>query len=269
MPNRASNRVICSIYAAAAIGIAGCSSNENHQQIEQKAPAPTIVTTPLCDLGIDSTSFPADSGTHVLSGDLPALKPMAGIAVARVRCEGDSAGRPLQVEPISAERAALWVQLVSDLARVREIVVLGTLSMDPRGVVQNEILDAARAQECNYCLIFQMVDPIPSAASIRAVLWDTESKNALIAFQAAIQLPQAIVEKCSEDEEVKLLREADASYQVEAELRGLVRDALWDMAARTASDQGPTSRPNPWKTDQPILPRDNYRNRHYFFRGGE
>lgn len=272
MLNRNSTQIVRSLAGAAVISgcvtWTGCSSNQNSERVAQQAPAKTIVTTPLCDLGVDAGLFPDAESIHVVSGDLPALMPMAGIAVIRVRCDGAIEGRPLQAEPIAPERAALWNQLVNDLARVREFVVLGTLGMDPRGAKNDDLLDAAKAQDCNYCLIYQLVDPFPNSASVRAVLWDTDTRKPLVSFNTAIQLPESVVQQCNEDEDMSLRREGDASFQVEAELRGMVRDTLWDMAAKTSPNEGPTSRPNPWKTDQPILPRDDYRYRRYLMQGG-
>lgn len=273
MLNRKTTQLVRSLTGAAAIAgcitCTGCSSNHGSDQVTQQTINKTIVSTPLCDLGVDAGLFPEGQSIHVVTGNLPALMPMAGIAVTRVRCDGALEGRPLQAEPIAPERAALWNQLVNDLARVREFVVLGTLGMDPRGAKNEDLLDAAKAQDCNYCLIYQLVDPFPYSASVRAVLWDTDSRKPLISFNTAIQLPESVVQQCNEDEDMTLRREADASYQVEAELRGMVRDTLWDMAGKTEPNEGPTSRPNPWKTDQPILPRDDYRYRRYLMRGGE
>lgn len=248
----------------------GCSSHDKQPSIEQHiaAPATTPTSSEFCDLGVDANLFKNDTPTRVLAGDQPALLPAAAIAVARVHCDGGATGRSLQIETIAPERAAFWNQLVGDLAGVREMVVLRTLGMDPRGVTHKEILQAARGQECNYCLIFQIDDFVHTTAQVRAVLWNVDDGAALVTFNSHVTLPDSVVALCSEDEDMAFHREADASYQVEAELRKLVRDTLWDMAAKTTPADGPTSRPNPWKTDQPILPRDDYRYRRYFMQGG-
>lgn len=247
----------------------GCHSHDRQPTIGQFTAAPAPRSSDFCDLGVDAGLFSADAPIRIVNGNLPALLPTAAVAVARVHCDGGASNRALQIVPIAPERAVFWNQLVSELSSVRETVVMRTLGMDPRGVSCKEILQAARGQECNYCLIFQIDDFLPATAAVRAVLWNAEEGTALVTFNTRIQLSDSILAACSDDEDMAFRREADASYQAEAELRLLVHDTLWDMAARSTPTEGPTSRPNPWKTDQPILPRDDYRYRRYFLRSGE
>lgn len=248
--------------------LAGCNGSERTSH-DMQAVSPPVAHGEMCSLGVDESFFSPETPIRITGGNLPALQSIAAIAVARVRCDGSASDRALQVESIAPERGAFWNQMLSELSSVREVVVLRTLGLDPRGVSLREILQAARGQECNYCLLFQIDDFQPTSAEVRAVLWNVDDGAALVAFNTSVQVSQAVIEKCSDDEDMLHRREADASYLVEAELRRMVRDTFWDMAARTAPGEGPTSRPNPWKTDQPILPRDDYRYRRYFMRSGE
>lgn len=247
----------------------GCSQGGRGSAAKVKTISAPVASGDMCDLGVDGSLFTRETPIRVVGGTLPALQSIAAIGVARVHCDGGASERALQIESIAPERGALWNQVLSNLSGVREVVPIQTLGLDPRGVGPKEILQAAREQECNYCLIFQIDDFMPSTAAIRAVLWSVDDGAALVAFNSSAQLSQAVIEQVSDDDKYAHRREADASYQVEAELRRMVHDTIWDMAARTAPDQGPTSRPNPWKTDQPILPRDDHRYRRYFLRSGE
>jgi len=248
--------------------LVGCNQGEGDSH-EVQVVTQVVAHSEMSNLGVDGSLFSPDTPIRAISGNLPALQSVAAIAVARIRCDGNASDRPLQVEPLAPERGAFWNQILGDLSNVREVAVLGTLGLDPRGVSLKEILQAARGQECNYCLLFQIDDFQPTSAHVRAVLWNVDDGAALVAFNTSVQLSQVVIEKCSDDEDLLHRRMADASYQVEAELRRMVHDTFWDMAARTAPGDGPASRPNPWKTDQPILPRDDYRYRRYFLRGGE
>ncbi len=249
---------------------AGCHSHAQSNTVAEATvePHPSWSDTTPCNLGIESGSFQPSQSTHVLGGELRAIQPPCAIAIARVSCDGTSSEKPLQIEPIAPERSAFWNQLVSDLPGVREITVLRTLSMDPRGIAVKDLLREARNQECNLCLVFAIDESDPNSAAVRAVLWDAETGTPRVAFNSSIHLPPSAVEKVSDDSEMRQRRDCDASYQVEGTLRQLVRDTLWDMAAKSSPGDGPTTRPNPWKSDQPILPRDDYRYRRSIMRSG-
>jgi len=264
----AASVVLLVVAALAAAGLsAGCRSSSSQSVVESNPPLSSPVPPQMCNLGVDPSSLSNAEGALLLSGELPAIQPPCGIAIARVECHGSNAQRPLGIEPIAPERAAFWNQLVADLPGVREVLVLRTLGMDPRGIAVNDLLRAARNQDCTYLLIYRIADDANNSAVVQAVLWSLEPERAVVAFNTSIELPASVIEKCS-DSDYRHLRECDASYQVEAELRQLVRDTLWDMAAKSRTGDGPTSRPNPWKSDQPILPRDDSRYRRYFMRSG-
>lgn len=269
--NRRTPRTVLPILALLATLGAASVACQSHDTSDLIMASEVSTETPMapatsCDLGADASSFAAATPTRLLAGELPAIQPPCGIAIARVACTDREPNRALQVEPIAPERAAFWNQLVADLPGVREVSVLRTLGMDPRGIAMTDLLREARNQDCSYLLVFRIVEPDAASAIIQAVLWSVEPAHAVVAFNSDIRLPEAVIQKCS-DSDTRMLRECDPSYQVEGELRLLVRDTLWDMAARSRPEDSPTTRPNPWKTDQPILPRDEYRFRQ-FMRSG-
>ena len=169
-------------------------------------------------------------------------------------------GRRLMVEPMSLERSALWNNVANDLPSLREVAVLRTLGLDPRGVGVDEILREAGRQECNLCLIFT-IEEEPSSANVLAVLWNAAAHEPLarIAFnEAARPLPE------DEDSKARRLgrrRKYDASYLAEARLREVVGHFLWDLAHEGTPA---TTQPNPWQNDTPVMPRDHSPHRRFY-----
>lgn len=169
-------------------------------------------------------------------------------------------GRRLVVEPMSLERSALWNNVANDLPSLREVAVLRTLGLDPRGVGVDEILREAGRQECNLCLIFT-IEEEPGSANVLAVLWNAAAHEPLarIAFnEAARPLPE---DDDSKAQRLSRRRSYDASYLAEARLREVVGHFLWDLAHEGTPA---TTQPNPWQTDAPVMPRDYSPHRRFY-----
>jgi len=266
------------LAGAAAFTLIGC--HEDHVAVQDQPVRhdpdnipPPIRTISPADLGVPSQMSVTDVLTRMGGSGRIALP--AAMAVARVgavdaldradkatpvvSATATGSGR-LDVEAMSLERSAMWNNVANDLPSLREVAVLRTLGLDPRGVGVEDILREAGRQECNLCLIFTIEEEAGSA-NVLAVLWNAAAHEPLarIAFnETARPLPE------KDDSKAKRLsrrRKYDAAYLAEVRLREVVGHFLWDLSREGTPT---TTQPNPWQSDTPVMPRDHSSHRRFY-----
>lgn len=209
------------------------------------------------DLGVPANVFPSlgakDLDTTKSVGRFP-----TGLSIVQVTAQiNDAERRSLQIETTAVERTAYWNELLSDLPVLREIRIQRTMALDPRGSKYGELLRKAAVEDCNLCLIYAKSPSEEADAEYVAALWDSLNRQPLAVYRATMTIPHCEREEPKDDEHPRPKRRVwirEADFRAEAELRQMVRDTMWDLAARDQFDA--TTQPSPWKTDRPLLPRD-------------
>lgn len=213
----------------------------------------------MSDFGI---SGPDDSlsGVQLLNDEATNGRFPTGLAVVRVHASSRDEGpeRPLFVSAMGSDRAVYWNGVVDDLPSVREVTILRTLGIDPRGGTWSDLTREALNVACDLCLMYGAVANTDADAEFIAVLWDAAQQTPLSFFRAATELSPEVRKRCKK-KRAGHDRECDAAFLAEARLRTMVRDHLWDLAQRDSTSV--TTQPSPWRTDLPLFPRDYYRYR--------
>ena len=220
----------------------GCGSPAQHY--EARHPDDPVGVMPA-DLGLPAEALIAD-GRKVLDDQPSAGRFPTGVSVVRVAAavEPESRRRYVRVAPLSTESAVYWMHLWDDLPPVREVSTLRTLSLDPRGITCGDLLQASANIDCGLCLVYARSEDTEADAEFVAVLWDAARRKPLASFRVPAVLPDDVRAACAKAEQHGRWT-GEPEFRAEADLRLLVRDALWDVAARDRAT--PTTQPNPWE----------------------
>ncbi|HKQ47024.1 MAG TPA: hypothetical protein VJZ71_03015 [Phycisphaerae bacterium] len=236
------------VLAAASSG--GCTS---HACMDEFSVELDTVSLGPEDLGATSEQF-AIGGRHIDASPSTGRFP-AGLAVAKVVSRADGAAtRNLRISEMPTDQVAYWNGLLDSLPPVREVAVLKGQGLDPRGTAWSEILREAARIDCRLCLIYGRWERGEGDADLIGVLCDARESRTLSAFRVPIVFDDVRYD----DEQDRRPPEgvlSPAEYDAEAELRGLVRDAVWDLAKR--DEPTTTTQPSPWQTDDWLSPRDD------------
>ncbi|HWL95508.1 MAG TPA: hypothetical protein VNT79_18460 [Phycisphaerae bacterium] len=229
------------IGLALAAGACGGRKTSPKYQIDDET---CVVTVSAEDFGVAGGSFSragaATPLTEPAAGQFP-----AGLCIARVEAFlGESGDRRLRPQPLPEQHAIHWNHLLDDLPAVREIVFLRQPGLDPRGCRRDDILDAARANACDLCLIYARVEDSEADAEYVGVLCDTRSKTPIAAVRAPVVLPIEIAEELKQAPDCDV-ETGESDYRSEQEFRRLVRDLIWDLAKKDVSAS--ELRESPWK----------------------
>ena len=249
----------------ALVCLTACQHSERQCQVAQE-PEP-VVETPVeateqpsdmttVDLGVPPEQFP-EEGAKLLSDEKSVGRFPTGLAVAQVYAsvEPGTKGSILPAESTEARRA-LWNDMLTDLPTLREVRVLRATSLDPRGFHCRDLLCRAVTDHCNLCLIFTRSGPSEFDAEYIGTLWDAPASKPLAVFRTPVIVFDFAREVSDCDHHGKHRHSApeEADLRAESELRHLVRDTIWDLAARDQTR--PTTEPSPWQSDHPLIPRD-------------
>lgn len=206
------------------------------------------------DLGLTGDQFGTNGGKHVDSSPSKGRFP-AGLAVAKVVSK--AAGAPsknLRISETPPDQIAYWNGLLDSLPPVREVAILKSQGLDPRGATWDEILREAVRIDCNLCVVYGRWERDAGEADLIGILCDARRSTTLCVFRVPLVLDAARYE----EEEDRGRHEGvltPAEYDAEAELRGLVRDAVWDLAKR--DEPTATTQPSPWQDDDWLSPRND------------
>jgi hypothetical protein len=216
-----------------------------------------------------------ETGTKTLDETKSAGRFPAGLAVVQVVTNaeeeeleaGTSPAKPgLLVAHTANERRAYWNDLLGDLPALREVRLLRSTALDPRGTQCRDILRRSVTEHCNLCLIYAQASSTEADSEYIASLWDAAAGQPLAVYRAPVTIPHCerqyghssdSKDAGSHDKHAQARHETwfqEADFRAEADLRRMVRDSIWDLASRDQTK--PTTEPNPWQTDRPILPRD-------------
>jgi hypothetical protein len=222
--------------------------------------ADDVVFIKAADLGVPDSAM-TGSGVNVLDTQASAGRFPAGLSVVQVAAAMNEkdAGRHLQVEPLTPHGGVYWSQIMEDLPPIREVRVLRTYGHDPRGTDRSALLQSSLESDCGLCVIFAKIEDTDADAEFVGVLWDATTDKALATYRVPLVLPDDVRERYEDDDEDDIDYEAlyaEAEFRAECDLRRLVRNTLWDLVERDA--RAATTQPNPWKTDNPVFPRDHY-----------
>jgi len=216
-----------------------------------------IVAIEASDLGVPPTAI-TEVGRKILATEPSKDRFPAGLSVVRVEAatRGDEPEHFLQIVPVEDYRNARWIRATQDLATLREITMLDTYGIDQRGTDWQALLRRSLRADCDLCLIYAQVHDTDADAEFVGVLWDAVTEEALATFRAPVVLPPDVRLTYEEKQRYAELT-SEAEHQAMAELRRLVRDAIWDIAANDT--QGTTIQPSPWQKELPLYPRDSHR----------
>lgn len=206
------------------------------------------------DLGVAEGVMP-DRGARILEKASTRGRFPAGVSVVRVAAfvGEDGARRYLEAEPMAVDRAVYWNHVFDDLPPIREVAVLRSLGIDPRGGSASDFLRESLNVDCDLCLIYAWVLDTPEDGEFAAVLWDARGKKPLATYRATARLPESVRKACLKHEH-GASRLCAAEFIAEAELRRMVRDTMWDLVAHDGPSA--TTQPSPWRTEEPMWPRD-------------
>ncbi len=264
-------RLVAGVLAAAVSGMACVSSPASKWQ-EEAAPsgeagtdgpdtalADDAVSVTVDDLGIQE-ALGGEAGTARLDKGKSAGRFPAGLSIVRIGAAEDPTGgrRSIRPEPMASDRAVRWNHFVDGLPLVREVTMLRSLGLDPRGASLSDMLRESINLECSLCLMYAKVEDTEADSEFVAVLWDAAHQTPLTFFRVLTELPADVREAC-EEEDGPPTRECDPNFIAEADLRTMVRDHLWDLAQ--GDERLTTTEPNPWRNELPLYPRDYYRYR--------
>jgi hypothetical protein len=211
-----------------------------------------LVCITAADLGVSPEAL-AESGNLKLDTRGSVARFPTGVSVVRVESVMDerSARRDLRVVEMATESAVYWCALWDDLPPVREVTPLRTLGLDPRGTRYEDLLRESLNIHCNLCIIYAQVNDTEADAEFVAVLWDVVNHNPLTAFRAPVNLTEE-VRKASKKSHRGGKAVSEAEFRAEADLRRLVRNAVWDLVARDQASS--TTQPSPWREYRPPPP---------------
>ncbi len=243
---------------------AGCGSPEQeYQPITSGVSAPNedIVCITAVDLGVPQEAI-ADAKHESLDSSPSTARFPTGVSVVRVvaAMNEKDARRYLRIAEMPQESAVYWGHLWDDLSPVRCVTMLGTLGLDPRGAIYEDLLKESTNADCGLCVIYARIDDTDADADFAAVLWDAANRKALSAFRVPVTLSD-------EDREVSEKAHrggpwvSEAEFRAEADLRKLIRNALWDLVAIDQESQIPQH--SPWQEYLPLFPRDYDRFRQF------
>lgn len=272
---RCANRVrvglMAGVVAAAVSGMACVSSSASKWQegadaaVESgtdgvdTALAEEAVSVTVDDLGIQEP-LGGEAGTARLDKGKSAGRFPAGLSIVRIGATVDPSRerRFIHPEPMAPDRAVRWNHFVDGLPLVREVTMLRSLGLDPRGARLSDLLRESINLECSLCLMYAEMEAAEADSQFVAVLWDAAHQTPLTFFRIVTELPPSVREAC-EEEDGPPTRECDTDFIAEADLRTAVRDHLWDLAQ--GDERLTTTEPNPWRHELPLYPRDYYRYR--------
>jgi hypothetical protein len=205
------------------------------------------------DLGLNGGQLP--TGAHRTDPSPSKGRFPAGLAVAKVvsMADGESS-RNLRICEKPTDQLAYWNGVFDPLPPVREVAMLKGQGLDPRGASWNEILSEASRIDCNLCVIYGRWEREFGDADLIGVLCDVRQARTLGAFRVPLVLDNVNYD----DEEDWLPPEgvlSPAEYDAEAELRQMVRDAVWDLAKH--DEPSATTQPSPWQDDPWLIPRND------------
>ena len=178
-----------------------------------------------------------------------------GISVVRVAAAMDekNARRYLRVAEMPQESAVYWSHLWDDLPPIREVTPLTTQGLDPRGARYEDLLRESVDIDCDLCVVYARIEDTDADAELVAVLWDAANHEAMAAFRVPVTLTEEVREACEKSHRGGAWL-SEAEFRAEADLRRLVRDAMWDLVAKDQA--APTTQPSPWQDYLPLFPRD-------------
>jgi len=236
----------------------GCARSNSWKY--EPAPHADIVSIVPADLGVDAKAAQEQGSSPGDEAESQGRFPSAVAVVQVSACMRASDGvRLLHVADTATERKVHWGHAMDQLAPVREVVFMDQYGLDPRGFQHRDLLRSALDAECTLCLIFARVEDTELHAEYVGALWDAAGVRLLATYRVPVLLTPLDVDEQDEMEKDGQLKEKwlyEADFRAEADLRRLVRDDIWDLALR---DQPASTRPSPWRTDNPLLPRDRGR----------
>ncbi len=230
---------------------AGCASSAPKYQ-------PVVETGEVCvtaeDLGVPPALIAA-LGSQFLNSRPTVDRFPTGVSVVRVAAmmEEKAARRHLCVAEMPVYSRVFWNHLWDDLPSIREVTILRTLGLDPRGADYKDLLRESVNSNCDLCIIVAPVNDTDADAEFVAVLWDAAKGEALAAFRAPVSLPEDIRDACAKSNG-RGRWSHEAEFRAEENLRRLVRDAMWDLVG--LDHLSPTTQPSPWRRYLPVFPRD-------------
>lgn len=257
------SRILLANVLLTSLSVCGCVAQNGSERVVQEEsamestePWPEVAAdfTNESDLGIFE---PLDDSVRVqLIDDAPSNGRFpSGVSIVRVAAAVDRARgvRGISAVPMAPDRAVYWNNFVDDLPPIREVTMLRTLGIDPRGGSWKDFLRESVNVECDLCLMYARMDDVDADVAFFAVLWDAVAGRPLTAFHVATTIPEEVRKECEKGGHADT-RVCDAEHVAESELRDLVRDHLWDRVAVDASS-GQTER-SPWRNSLPLYPRD-------------
>ena len=246
------------MLAAAALVISPACAQQStapkyHVACEQPA-----VSVAASDLGVEHATFDRAGVQRLIAEPTRGQFP-SGLCVARVEAFMTAAdARRLRLLPLPSQHAIYWNHLLDGLPAVREIVLLREPGIDPRGCDRDEILEAAKSNACELCLIYARVDETDADAEYVGVLWNTRSRTPIATVRAPVVLPMDVAKKMKQapDCDVQI---GESDFRSEQDFRRLTRDLLWDLARQDL--ESATREESPWKNYIPPMPPmfDRYR----------
>lgn len=240
----------CTQHSRGPVAAAPCDAEPPTNEVSRRHTVPAS----WIDFGVDPAAASQDGARAIDTSPSRGRFP-TGLAIVRLSAVEDQIDRQRGVEfvPIDPERCIQWNHFVDDLPPIREVTMLRTLGIDPRGSTWQDFLYEARQMECGLCLMYTPVYESMADAEFAAVLWDAAQRSPLATFRASFVMPDALREACEKRRDLSR-RECDPEYLAEARLRTLVSEQLWDLAARDG--RVAATRPSPWRNNLPLYPRD-------------
>jgi len=249
MKATAARTIASGAMAALAFGV-GCASKP-HENVSVDLDRASV--TPE-DLGTTFEQLSTSGSRHLDSSPSKGRFP-AGIAVAKVvsKAVERDGRRNVRIVETPLDQAVYWNGLFDSLPTVREVATLHGLGLDPRGTTWGDILKESIRIDCHLCLIYGRLERDHDDADLIGVLWDAQQTKALAAFRAPLVMDEdRLEEKGEEDYPEGVL--SPAEYDAEADLRELVRSAVWDLSRR--DEPAATTQPSPWQSDESLAPRN-------------
>ncbi len=249
-PARAPTRLVLAISLSHVLSLA-CGQPEPKYQTPFEED--TICIT-AGDLGIDDSILPG-RGMLLLDRQPSVARFPTGVSVVRVKAmmAEKTAHRYLRVADMTRFSEVYWSHLWDKLPPIREVRPLGTMGVDPRGAGYEDLLRQSVEIECELCVMYALVTDTNSDAEFVAVLWDAADHQALATFRTPVELSDELRDKIA-DEGDRGRWVGEAEFRAEADLRRLLRDAMWDIVELDRIS--PATQPSPWRDYMPGFPRD-------------
>ena len=183
-----------------------------------------------------------------------------GLSVVRVDAatRGDEPEHFLRISQVEEYLNAYLFQAMQDLAMLREVIMLTTYGLDPRGADWRSVLESSVRNDCGLCLMYAEIYETSADAELVGVLWDARNEMALATYRAPVMVPLDTRLRYEKKKKYVGLK-PEAEKLAMTELQRLVRETIWDVAARDSASA--TTQPDPWQIDQPLYPREFYRYR--------